>query len=156
MPSAMRIELSTLSPPAKQRPQNHRFAILQTDSVVAEFQPDHGDYPEMFLQLLTGAGLDAAQVDTVDVQRDPLPEPGAYRGYLITGSKHSVYDDEPWISRLADFVGAAMSAGSKVVGICFGHQLLAHFFGGQVTAASNGWAVGVHDNLVLAQMPWML
>ncbi len=120
-----------------------------------EYQPRHGDYPGMFVQLLGDAGMAAEQIDSYDVQREPYPEPSAYAGYLITGSKSSVYDKEPWIAELAEFVGAAMAAGRKVVGICFGHQLLAHFFGGHVAVASNGWAVGVHQNAVLAQMLWM-
>lgn len=107
------------------------------------------------MQLLGDAGIAAGQIDSYDVQRDPYPEPTAYAGYLITGSKSSVYDNEPWIAELAEFVGVAMAAGRKVVGICFGHQLLAHFFGGHVGVASNGWAVGVHQNSVLTQLPWM-
>lgn len=131
------------------------FAILQTDSVVPEYQARHGDYPDMFVKLLGDTGIAAAQIDTFNVQQETYPEPTAYAGYLITGSKSSVYDNEVWIAELAEFVGSAMTAGRKVVGICFGHQLLAHFFGGHVGVASSGWAVGVHQNSVLAQLPWM-
>lgn len=147
--------LTTPTPLPIPLPPDYRLAILQTDSLATQFQTRHVDYPEMFVQLLSTAGVDAAQVDSFDARQESLPEPNAYLGYLITGSKHSVYDDEQWIPKLAEFVGAAMRAGSKVVGICFGHQLLAHFFGGQVTPANNGWAVGVHENAVLCQMPWM-
>ena len=48
-----------------------------------------------------------------------------------------------------------MELGRKVVGICFGHQLLAHYFGGEVGLADQGWAVGVHENTLVAQHPWM-
>lgn len=120
-----------------------------------EYQPRHGDYPAMFVQLLGDAGIAAEQIDSYDVQREPYPELTAYAGYLITGSKYSVYDKEAWIAELAEFVGAAMAIGRKVVGICFGHQLLAHFFGGHVGVASNGWVVGVHQNSVHTQLPWM-
>ena len=148
-----KLTTSTLPIASEQPP---KFAILQTDSVVAEYQSRHGDYPDMFVRLLGEAGIAAAQVDAFDVQRESYPDPAVYTGYLITGSKSSVYDDEPWIPQLAAFVDAAMAAGRKVVGICFGHQLLAHYFGGHVEASSKGWAVGVHQNTVLTQLPWML
>ena len=119
------------------------------------FQPRHGDYPAMFSSLLAGAGIAAEQITCIDVRSSKLPDPGAYAGYLITGSRHSVYDPLPWIADTADFVRAAMAAQRKVVGICFGHQLLAHFFGGRVEPAAAGWAVGVHRNRIVRQLPWM-
>lgn len=137
------------------RQSDYRIAILQTDSVLPQFQPEHGNYPEMFVQLLSGAGLEPSNIETIDVQSATLPDPTAYQGYLITGSRHSVYDDAPWIAPLAQFVGSAMAAKRRVVGICFGHQLLAHFFGGHVALADNGWAVGVHENTLLSEHAWM-
>ncbi len=134
------------------------YAVLQTDSVVAELQTEHGDYPAMFRRLLSAAGLPAQQIAAIDMRNLPvadLPDPTDYAGYLITGSKHSVYDNLPWIAQTADFARAAMAAQRPVVGICFGHQLLAHFFGGKVGPADNGWAVGVHHNQVLTQQKWM-
>ena len=132
-----------------------QFAVLQTDSVLPQFQAEHSDYPQMFQDLLVAAGVPAANITTVDVREQVLPPPQTYDAYVITGSRLSVYDDEPWIPRLAEFVGAAMSAQRCVVGICFGHQLLAHFFGGRVEAADVGWAVGVHTNSVLHTRDWM-
>ena len=132
-----------------------RYAILQTDSVLEQFQPQHGDYPGMFADLLMDAGVAREAITNVDVRASGLPDPAAHDAYVITGSRLSVYDDEPWIPRLAEFVGAAMLARRAVVGICFGHQLLAHFFGGRVEAAEVGWAVGVHSNRLLRQEDWM-
>jgi len=88
-------------------------------------------------------------------QPESLPEPGAHRAYLITGSRSSVYDDDPWIGQLADFLHEALARGSRIVGICFGHQLIAHFFGGRTAPAAEGWAVGVQENRVVSHEPWM-
>jgi GMP synthase-like glutamine amidotransferase len=76
-------------------------------------------------------------------------------GYVITGSRQSVYDDLPWITELADFLAQAMAAEVRIVGICFGHQLLAHFFGGLTEPAATGWVVGVHETRVLESQSWM-
>jgi len=77
-------------------------------------------------------------------------------GFLITGSRDSVYDDLPWIPPLVDFVGQLRAQEIKLAGICFGHQLVAHFFGGKVGPAEQGWAVGVHSSDIVNKDTWML
>ena len=132
-----------------------RIGILQTDRVMDRFRPRHGDYPQMFEDLLTGAA-DGAPLDfeAIDCMEGVYPAPGSCDAYVITGSRLSVYDDDPWIAGLARFVGDALDAGTKVVGICFGHQLIAHFFGGEAGPAG-GWAVGVHESRTLTDAPWL-
>ena len=132
-----------------------RIGILQTDRVMERFRDRHGDYPRMFMDLLRDAAEGAPlRFDTISAQEEGYPRPGACDAYVITGSRHSVYDNRPWIPALADFVGQALDTGSKVVGICFGHQLIAHFFGGKAGPAS-GWAVGVHRSRVVADASWL-
>ena len=132
-----------------------RIGILQTDSVLARFQPEHGDYPGMFKALFDAAGDDMALAyQVIDTQAGAYPAANQCDSYVITGSRNSVYDGLPWIADLAAFVQRALDAGKPVVGICFGHQLIAHFFGGQAAKAS-GWAVGVHVSELLANEPWL-
>jgi len=64
--------------------------------------------------------------------------------YLMTGSKLSVYDEIPWIIELKNFVRKLNTIQKKIVGICFGHQLIAEALGGKTLAAENGWCVGAH------------
>lgn len=130
------------------------IGILQTDVVLERFQPEFGDYPRMFVGLLTQVvdGPDL-QFVVIDCQAGIYPDVGACDAYLITGSRNSVYDDEPWIAALAAFVDRVLQSGGKVVGICFGHQLLAHFFGGHTADA--GWVVGVQRCEVVASADWM-
>lgn len=137
------------------------LAILRTDEVLARFQPAHGDYPAMFERLISQAA--AAHEPPVRVSLscydarcpETLPGPGDHRAYLVTGSRNSVYDDEPWIRQLAEFLREALARGSRVIGICFGHQLIAHFFGGRTAPAEGGWAVGVQENRIVSREPWM-
>ena len=130
------------------------LGILQVDSVLPQFQPEHGDYPEMFGKLLRAAKPDVV-LTTFDVVKGELPAPEACAGYLITGSRQSVYDDLPWIGPLVEFLSELRERHIKVAGICFGHQLIAHFFGGRVGPASGGWAVGVHASDLVTQPAWM-
>ncbi|MDZ7686328.1 MAG: hypothetical protein U5O39_16125 [Gammaproteobacteria bacterium] len=77
---------------------------MKADSVLPRFQPEFGDYPAMFRGLLGGVGADVS-FSTYDVEHFEYPdEVGECDGYVITGSKKSVYDDEPWIHQLADYV----------------------------------------------------
>lgn len=128
-----------------------RVVLLQTDNVLEQFQPEFGDYPVMFSNLLESPEI---ELSTRDV-RFGLPAAGAADGYVITGSRHSVYDDLPWIKQLATFLDVEIKSGKKVVGICFGHQLLAHFFGGEVRPAATGWEVGVKETEILERLDWM-
>ncbi len=131
-----------------------RIGILQTDSVRPELMDKYGDYPQMFMDLFAKADEGAALVfDVIDVRRGPFPDPLQCDAHIITGSRHSVYDRLPWIGETVGFVRRVLAAGGRIIGICFGHQLMAHYFGGQVGLAS-GWAVGVHRSRILAQAPW--
>jgi len=129
------------------------LGILQTDNVLPEFLDEHGDYPDMFHGLFQRV-QDGLRFTNYDVQRGP-PTEIECDAYVITGSKRSVYDDLPWIGDLVGFVNEALRAQRKIVGVCFGHQLMAHYFGGHVEQASVGWAVGVHSSRVTRTPRWM-
>jgi len=76
-------------------------------------------------------------------------------GYIMTGSRFSVYDDELWVHRLKEYVAELYLAKKKFVGICFGHQMIAEALGGKVTKSSRGWGIGAHDFTVDVYEPWM-
>ena len=74
--------------------------------------------------------------------------------YVLTGSSAGVYEDLPWIPQLIGFLREVRGR-SKLVGICFGHQVMAEAFGGQVVKSPKGWGVGLQRYDVLHQAPWM-
>jgi GMP synthase-like glutamine amidotransferase len=86
---------------------------------------------------------------------EPLPAPDAFDAVLLGGSRHGVHDPVGWIDDVAGFVRAADAAGTTLVGVCFGHQLLADALGGRVARATNGWGVGVREARVVAPHPWI-
>ncbi|MBD3647257.1 MAG: DUF1232 domain-containing protein [Pseudomonadales bacterium] len=126
------------------------IGILKADSVREEFQPEFGDYPDMFRNLISGAANSPIEFRTWDVVKGEYPDrPGECDAYLITGSKTSVYDDEPWVHRLRDYVVELHEARVKLIGICYGHQMVAHALGGIAESAEVGWGVGVHESGVV-------
>jgi len=129
------------------------IGILRTDEVLAELQSTFGDYPTMFRQLFSRVdpSLTFAEYDV----RQGLPDVIDCDAYIITGSKHSVYDDLPWIAPLVEFLREVLAQKRKIIGVCFGHQLMAHFFGGRVAPADVGWGVGVRGAAVVNRQPWM-
>lgn len=76
-------------------------------------------------------------------------------GYIITGSKSSAYDSDEWIGELRNYIRTLASQNKKMVGICFGHQLLAHVLGGITQKSDAGWGVGVKSSNVMTAPDWM-
>jgi GMP synthase-like glutamine amidotransferase len=65
-------------------------------------------------------------------------------GFIITGSKSSAYEDKEWIRNLERLVQELHAKRKKMVGICFGHQVIARALGGTVAKSDKGWGVGVN------------
>jgi GMP synthase-like glutamine amidotransferase len=126
------------------------IGLLQCDHVADRFRSVSGDYDAMFREWLPGewraydiTALESpACIDECDA-------------YVTTGSRASVYDDQPWIHFLADLVRRIDSADIPFLGMCFGHQMMAHALGGRVARSSKGWAVGVHEFSVTTRESWM-
>lgn len=129
--------------------------MLECDHVPEELRTVGDDYGPMFLRRFADHAPWIA-LDRIDVIGGaPLPDLAAYDAFLVTGSRHSAYDDLPWIAPLARFITDVVDAEMPLAGICFGHQLIAQQLGGAVERAAGGWGVGVHRADVVAPRPWM-
>ncbi|MDH4039562.1 MAG: GMP synthase [Gammaproteobacteria bacterium] len=123
-----------------------KLGILKTDAVRPEWVGEFGEYPDMFIRLL-GKVDPTMEFRVYDVEEGEYPaDIDEVDAYLITGSKSSVYDDKPWIATLMDFVRELDRRRKKLVGICFGHQLVAHALGGKTEKSTKGWGVGLHTH----------
>jgi len=126
-----------------------KLAILETGCPPGDLADRFGDYPAMFSRLL---GPDFT-VESFPVQAGRFPKPATHKAYLITGSPAGVYDPLPWIAPLQEFIRSAGKA--KMVGICFGHQVMAQALGGHVVKSDKGWGTGLHRYEIVRREPWM-
>lgn len=123
-----------------------KIGIIECGSVPAALQDRYISYPAMFqaqLQVL----LPEASFTTISVVNgEALPAPESCDAWLIPGSRHGVYDDLPWIDPLKTFIrDAARLKRHPVVGVCFGHQIIAEALGGKVEKAATGWRIGLEQ-----------
>lgn len=117
-----------------------RIGILQAGHLPPELIAGHGAYPALYTQLLAGQGFAFDSWDVVDMAFPASVHDAD--GWLISGSRHGAYEDLPFIARLMDFIRSAQSAKVPMVGICFGHQIMAQALGGRVEKFADGWSVG--------------
>jgi len=115
-----------------------QIALIKTGSTLEQIKPRHGDFENWFA---AGMGLtDFLQIDVFRHQALPAPEHLA--GVVITGSPAMVSAKEDWSERTAEWLRKAVSAGLPVLGVCYGHQLLAHALGGRVGPNPAGRQIG--------------
>lgn len=117
-----------------------KIGILQTGRAPKELIEELGDYDVMFHHMLEGYGFEFETWPVLDMEFPASPDDAD--GWLITGSKFAAYEDHPWIEPLEALIRDIRDSGKPLVGICFGHQIIAQAFGGKVEKFPGGWAIG--------------
>ncbi|KAJ1305199.1 hypothetical protein OPQ81_000229 [Rhizoctonia solani] len=138
------------------------LALLICDTPVPAVLAAHGTYLDIFRTHLQkslesaleskGQSTDSVQftLDGYDVVKRVYPDEaklGAYDGIMLTGSAASAYAPLPWIPPLLEFVARVTREHPriKVIGTCFGHQIIARALGGQCVPNQKGWEVAVYN-----------
>lgn len=112
--------------------------LIKTGGTIPETRDEFGDFEEWFARGLGMPGLEHANVF---LGEEP-PTAGAYSAVIVTGSASMVSHREDWSERTAVWLASAVRAGMPVLGVCFGHQLLAHALGGVVGPNPRGRQIG--------------
>ncbi|MFO8154892.1 MAG: glutamine amidotransferase [Thiohalospira sp.] len=117
--------------------------VLKLGSTYDHLREHHGDFEDWTAHAL---GLPRSALNVVDVRAgDPLPSVSECRGIIMTGSHAMVSHREPWSEAVADWLPGIVAAEVPLLGICYGHQLLAHAFGGEVGDHPEGKEIGTVD-----------
>ncbi|QBY03267.1 GMP synthase [Thalassotalea sp. HSM 43] len=132
-----------------------RIALLLCDHVKPELVHVSGDYPEMF-QAMFAKHAPEVRLTVFDIQAGQYPQDiDQFDAFLSSGSASSVYEQHDWILEFTLFVRQLFAAEKKFIGICFGHQMIAHALGADVELSEKGWGVGIKKSRVVNKKPWM-
>lgn len=119
------------------------IGILELGRPPEELAKRYPSYAEMLASWVAPIGEKVTIYPIIDGA--VFPEPKQADLWIISGSKCGVYEPHMWIPELEKFIRSAKDLGSvRMLGICFGHQIIAQALGGQVIKSDKGWGVGLH------------
>ena len=132
-----------------------KYCVLDNDVLDPEVAPLYISYGAMFERLLRGAGAQG----TFEIFNTTLGQyPASFDDFdavLLTGSRADAFSQDPWVRELRARVEELLQARKKLVGICFGHQIMADALGGDVRKSEKGWGLGRHCYAVKARPDFM-
>ncbi len=132
-----------------------KLTIIQTGEVPVPLRERFGPYRKMFETMFDGTGQ-GFSYDMVPVSDGaPLPDPASLEGIVLTGSPAGVYDDHAWLDPLRAFIRDAYGKRIPMLGVCFGHQIMADALGGDVRKSEKGWGLGRHTYEVKSRPGFM-
>jgi GMP synthase-like glutamine amidotransferase len=130
-----------------------RLAILEADTPQPQTRDRYGGYTGVFTALLEAAAKPQKLEELVMIKGyDVVNELHSYPSLddidaiLITGSRHTAFDNDPWILKLVEYTKKAIESNRvRVVGVCFGHQIIGRAEGAQLGRSNKGWEVAVTE-----------
>jgi len=132
-----------------------KLTIVQVGESPAKLRDRYPRYPEHFQRMFAAAGAGFAFETLYVLDGDPFPDPATLEGIVITGSAAGVYESHAWIDPLRAFVRAAYGGKTPMLGVCFGHQIMAEALGGDVRKSEKGWGIGRNEYRVLKTPDWL-
>ena len=120
-----------------------KICILDNDTIDPALVPTYGNYATMMERVLRDAGATNWTMERFCTPEFQYPDSfGDYDAVLLTGSKADSFSDEPWVVELRRRVTTLLDTDTKLLGVCFGHQLIALCMGAKVGRAPQGWVTG--------------
>lgn len=132
-----------------------KLTIIQTGDVPASLRNRFGPYRRMFETMFDGTGQGFTYEMVAVSDGEPFPDPGRLEAIVITGSAAGVYDDYAWLDPLRAFIRGAYGQRTPMLGVCFGHQIMADALGGDVRKSEKGWGLGRHTYTVSKRPEFM-
>ncbi|XP_022852720.1 gamma-glutamyl peptidase 5-like isoform X2 [Olea europaea var. sylvestris] len=123
--------------------KERRFALLMAARNSDYVKKVYGGYFNVFVEALAGEGEKWDLFRVVDGEFPHMDDLHNYEGFAISGSPHDANGDEYWILELCYLLKTLFTMQKKVLGICFGHQVLCRALGGKVGKAYSGWDIGI-------------
>lgn len=132
-----------------------KIAILQCDVVLDNLQREFVSYSHM-IQRMFHAIDDTLDIEIFNCQLNQYPDAiDTFDFYITTGSRAGAYEDTEWIQQLIKFIQLLDQHQKKLIGICFGHQVIAMAKKQSVKPSDKGWGVGVAVNRIASSPDWM-
>lgn len=131
-----------------------KIGIITCGYVDPPLSDSHGQYVDMIESAFASVN-EAMVFQNYDAIKGELPDLDECHGFILTGSVHNAYDDYPWILALVDWIRSCEARRKPLVGICFGHQIIARALGGVVEKSHKGWGLGSCEVKVVAFKEWM-
>jgi len=129
-----------------------KLAVLEMGAPAASLRVTHGTYGQMFARAFREVAP-AVNTEAFAIwDGAPFPTAQSFDAIIVSGSAYGLYEDRPFIPAAEAYVRHALAGQIPVVGICFGHQLMAQALGGAVVRSDKGWGVGVHCHGVETSM----
>lgn len=132
-----------------------RMCILESDDLHPTMQDTFIGFGQMFKQLFAGQNVEL-QCQVFNVVRGEYPAASEhFDAYLVTGSKADSFANDSWIVALRAYLRERFAQGDVLLGICFGHQILALVLGGDTQRSNKGWGLGVHRYRLEYKPQWL-
>ncbi|WOL06682.1 gamma-glutamyl peptidase 5 [Canna indica] len=139
------VAVAPTAPPAAEKKEvvRGRFAVLLCADASKYVKKVHGGYLKVFLELLGEEGETWHVYRAAHSELPSVADIDGYDGFVITGSCNDAHGDDQWIMDLVAFLKVLDSKKKKVLGVCFGNQILSRALGGKTGRSKKGWDIGV-------------